>query len=220
MKKLTALLMAFVLLLCFAGCESNGTPNNNDTGSNVTENNNASNNQNETPDNNTEVSGDSKVLIVYFSHSNNTHKLTEMIGAEVDADVIRLTPAKPYENDTLFERAQDELNDGTRPEISNLPDAETVAQYDTILVGFPIWWYDLPMPMWTFLEAYDLSGKTVIPYFTHNGSSSGAGSIDTIEELCPDSTVKSDDYLSIAGRSVDGAESEVKEWLAEIGLSK
>lgn len=141
MKKLTALLMAFVLLLCFAGCESNDTPNNNDTGSNVTENNNASNNQNETPDNNTEVSGDSKVLIVYFSHLNNTHKLTEMIGAEVDADVIRLTPAKPYENDTLFERAQDELNDGTRPEISNLPDAETVAQYDTILVGFPIWWY-------------------------------------------------------------------------------
>ena len=76
------------------------------------------------------------------------------------------------------------------------------------------------MPMWTFLEAYDLSGKTIIPYFTHNGSSSGAASIDTIEELCPNSTVKSDDYLSVGGKSVEDAESEVKEWISKIGLSK
>ena len=87
-------------------------------------------------------------------------------------------------------------------------------------VYYPIWWYDLPMPMWTFLEAYDLSGKTIIPYFTHNGSSSGAASIDTIEELCPNSTVKSDDYLSVADKSVEDAESEVKEWISKIGLSK
>ena len=212
--------MALMLLLCFAGCADNATSDNNDTGSNVTENNNASDGQNETPDNNTEVTGDGKVLIVYFSHSNNTHKLTEMIKAEVDADVIRLTPKDAYENKTLFDRAKNELDDGVRPEISNLPESETVAQYDTILVGFPIWWYDLPMPMWTFLEAYDLSGKTIIPYFTHNGSSSGAASIDTIEELCPNSTVKSDDYLSVAGKSVEDAESEVKEWISKIGLSK
>lgn len=220
MKRIIALIMACMLLLCFVGCSGNDTGGTNDIGSNETENNNVSDNQNETPDNDTKVSGDGKVLIVYFSHGGNTHKLTEMIKGEVEADVIRLTPTDAYENDTLFERAQDELNDGTRPEISNLPDAETVAQYDTILVGFPIWWYDLPMPMWTFLEAYDLSGKTIIPYFTHNGSSGGAGSLDTIEELCPNSTVRSDDALSVAGNSVESAESEVKEWVSKIGLSK
>lgn len=166
------------------------------------------------------VNNGGKTLIVYFSNSGNTHKLTGMIEAEIEADVLRLIPADPYEWENLFERAQDELNQGIRPELTGLPEAEVIAQYDTILVGFPIWWYDLPMPVWTFLEAYDLSGKTIIPYFTHNGSSSGAASVDTIEKLCPNSTVKSDDYLSISGNSVDGSENKVKDWLKEIGLTK
>lgn len=166
------------------------------------------------------VNNGGKILIVYFSNSGNTHKLTGMIESQIEADVLRLIPAEAYEWETLFDRAKDELDQGIRPELTDLPDAEVIAQYDTILVGFPIWWYDLPMPVWTFLEAYDLSGKTIIPYFTHNGSSSGAASIDTIEKLCPNSTVKSDDYLSISGNSVDGSENKVKDWLKEIGLTK
>ena len=160
-----------------------------------------------------------EILIVYFSHSGNTHKLAEMLQAETDADVFRLTPVEEY-GDDLFERAQDELNNGIRPELTELPEQEVIDQYDTILLGFPIWWYDLPMPVWTFLEGCDLSDKTIIPFFTHNGSSNGAGSLGTIEELCPDSTVQSDDALSIFGRSVDDSETEVKEWLIEIGLAQ
>ena len=132
----------------------------------------------------------------------------------------RLVADDYQEKARLFERAQDELNDGIRPELTDLPEADVIAQYDTILLGFPIWWYDLPMPVWTFLEAYDFSGKTIIPYFTHNGSTGGASSLDTIEKLCPNSTVRSDDALSLWGDRVEGSEETVKEWLDGLGLTK
>lgn len=106
-----------------------------------------------------------------------------------------------------------------RPPLSSHIDQEVMEQYDVIFVGFPIWWYDLPMPVWSFLEEYDLSGKTIIPFFTHNGSSSGASSISTVAELCPDSTVLTDDYFTYSGNNVDEAESAVDEWLTELGYN-
>lgn len=132
-----------------------------------------------------------RVLLVYFSYSNNTAVLTEQIQAALgsNVDVLRLMPAEPYDGNTLFDRAKSELDNGTRPALANLPSAEAMASYDTLLVGYPIWWYDLPMVMWTFLEAYDLSGKTIIPYFTHKGSANGAGSVSTIVRLCPTAAV-------------------------------
>ena len=126
-------------------------------------------------------------------------------------------PEVEYTEDDVFDRAQDELNNGTRPPLSSHIDQEVMEQYDVIFVGFPIWWYDLPMPVWSFLEEYDLSGKTIIPFFTHNGSSSGASSISTVAELCPDSTVLTDDYFTYSGNNVDEAESDVDEWLTELG---
>lgn len=170
----------------------------------------------ETPES---IPEDGGILIVYFSHSGNTHKLTEMIQAQTNAPLFRLTPAKPY-GDDLFERAQDELNSGIRPELDELPDQETLDRYDTILLGFPIWWYDLPMPVWTFLESRDLTEKTIIPYFTHNGSSGGAGSLGTIEKLCPDSVVRSGDALSLWGNNVDNAEADVKDWVSQLGIAQ
>lgn len=226
-KRFFTFLVACILLIACVGCSGNsGSTGNSETQDN-TVNNDTSNEQSDNADNPSNPStpsidgdADGKVLIVYFSNTGNTHKLTEMITAEFEADTLRLTPADPYEWETLFERAQDELNDGIRPELVDLPEADVIAQYDTILLGFPIWWYDLPVPVWTFLETYDLSGKTIIPYFTHNGSSGGASSLDTIEELCPDSTVRSDDALSLWGDRVDGSESDVKEWLDGLGLTE
>ena len=122
-----------------------------------------------------------------------------------------------YTEDDVFDRAQEELNSGTCPPLSSHIDSETMAEYDVIFIGFPIWWYDLPMPVWSFLEEYDLSGKTIIPFFTHNGSSSGASSVSTVAELCPDSTVLIDDYFTYSGNNVDEAESDVDEWLTELG---
>ena len=223
LKKILALMLAMLMLIACTACGNNGSTNSNETQNN-TANNDTSSEQPDDTDTpsvpSTDGDADGEVLIVYFSNTGNTHKLTEMITAEYEADTLRLTPADPYEWETLFERAQDELNDGIRPELVDLPEADVIAQYDTILLGFPIWWYDLPMPVWTFLEAYDFSGKTIIPYFTHNGSTGGASALSTIEELCPDSTVKSDDALSLWGDRVDGSEAEVKEWLDGLGLTK
>ena len=78
------------------------------------------------------------------------------------------------------------------------------------------WWYDLPMPMWTFLENYDFSGKTIIPFFSYEGSSNGANALPTVTKLAAGATVRSDDALSIRGGNVDGAESEVREWVRNL----
>lgn len=84
-----------------------------------------------------------------------------------------------------------------------------------IYLGFPVWWYDLPTPVWSFLEEYDLSRKNIIPFFFHNGSSNGANSLNRIAELAPEATVLTDEALSIRGSSVAGSEQQVKEWTAK-----
>ena len=165
----------------------------------------------------TPVTGDSEILVAYFSWSGNTQQVARWIAEKTDADIFRIVPEIPYTNDDVFDRAQDELNNGTRPALAEYIDEAIMAEYDVVFVGFPVWWYDLPMPVWTFLEEYDFSGKTVIPFFTHNGSSSGAGSVSTVAELCPNANVLTGDYFSYRGSNVDGAENTVEEWLSELG---
>ena len=168
-----------------------------------------------------EVSGNSNVLVAYFSWSGNGQQMADWIAEETGGDLFRILTEEPYGDDfdSTASRAQTELNNETRPALSTHIDPEVMAGYDVIYLGFPIWWYDLPMPVWSFLEEYDLSGKTIIPFFTHNGSSSGASSISTVAELCPDSTVLTDDYFTYSGNNVDEAESAVDEWLTELGYN-
>lgn len=163
------------------------------------------------------VSGSSNILVAYFSWSGNGQQMADWIAEETGGDLFRIVPADPYGDDfdTTADRAQQELNDGTRPALSEHIDPEVMAGYDVIYLGFPIWWYDLPTPVWTFLEEYDLSGKTIIPFFSHNGSSSGANSLSRLTELAKGADVRTDDALSIRGSSVNSSEAEVKKWAAE-----
>ena len=85
-------------------------------------------------------------------------------------------------------------------------------KYDVIYLGFLIWWYDLPMPVWTFLEGAELQGKTIIPFFSHEGSSSGANSLNTLKDLAKGAHVLTNKALSIRGGKVSGSEDEVKKW--------
>ena len=139
------------------------------------------------------------------------------ISEETGGDLFRIVPAEPYgkDFDSCADRAKNELDNGIRPELSEHIEKQAMEQYNVIYIGFPVWWYDLPMPVWSFLEEYDLSGKTVIPFFSHNGSSNGAGSVSRISELAKGAKVLTEDVLSIPGRSVSGSEKEVKEWAAE-----
>ena len=162
--------------------------------------------------------GGSKTLIAYFSFSGNTMELANMIEEEVSGDIFRIVPEIPYTNDDVYNRAQSELNGKIRPALKAHLDKDIFANYELIILGFPIWWYDLPMPVWSFVEEYDFSGKTVIPFYTHNGSSSGASSLETLKSLLPNSDFKQDKALSIRGSRVSSSKSEVVSWTTELGF--
>lgn len=163
-----------------------------------------------------EVSGNSNILVAYFSWSGNGQQMASWIAEETGGELFRIVPQEAYgeDFDSTADRAQTELNNGTRPALSSHIDSEIMEQYDMIYLGFSIWWYDLPTPVWTFLEEYDLSDKTIIPFFSHNGSSSGANSINRVVELANGATVLTDDVLSIAGSRVEDSEETIKQWAA------
>lgn len=199
LNKMLAILLAFTTLFLLTACSSGGehTPIANDP---------------EAP-----VKGKGKILVAYFSWSGNTQTMASWVAEKTGGELFRIVPEVAYTQNDVFDRSKNELDNGIRPTITTHIDAEVMAGYDTVFLGFPIWWYDLPMPVWTFLEEYDFSGKTVIPFFTHNGSSSGAGSLGTLEKLLPSATVRKDDALSVAGNSVSGAENKVDSWLSGLG---
>ena len=87
--------------------------------------------------------------------------------------------------------------------------------YDTIFIGYPTWWYDMPQVLYSFFDEYDFSGKTIIPFNTHNGSRF-SGTIETIQDLEPDATVITDG-LTISENDIPDAESDVNSWLEESG---
>lgn len=162
------------------------------------------------------VKGDSKTLAAYFSWSGNGQQMARWIAEETGGELFRIVPSEPYGEDygACADRAKEELDSGIRPELSEHIDADVMARYDVVYLGFPVWWYDLPMPVWTFLEEYDLSGKTIIPFFSHNGSSNGANSVDRVAELAEGANVLTEDALSLRGSSVSDSEREVKDWAA------
>ena len=129
-----------------------------------------------------------KTLVAYFSASGVTERAAKEIAGAVDADLYEILPAQPYTDADLDwtdkkSRSTAEMNDpACRPEIAGT--VENMEQYDTVFVGFPIWWYVEPRIVDTFLESYDFSGKTVIPFATSGGSGIG-GAEKSRREYCP-----------------------------------
>ena len=226
MKKCMALILAMIMTLALAACGNDSGS----TGSASTEPEAESEIQTDTAQPDVEANsnsstdaasaGNGNILVVYFSWSGHLDSMAHWVADETGGDLYRVTAADPYpENyDDTADRAKQEKDDGIRPEIVVDITQEQMAGYDTVFFGFPVWWYDLPMSMWTFLESYDFSGKTIIPFFSHEGSSNGASALPTIETLATGATVRSSDALSIRGGNVDGAENEVREWVRGLGL--
>ena len=127
----------------------------------------------------------SKTLVAYFSASGVTAKLAKSLAQVTGADLHEIQPAEPYSSADLDwtnkkSRSSVEMNDPSyRPAIGN--QVADMEQYDTVFVGFPIWWYVAPTIINTFLESYDFSGKTVIPFATSGGS--GMGDTDRVKRL-------------------------------------
>lgn len=162
------------------------------------------------------VAGASRVAVNGELLGNNQY-IAQLIQQETGGDLFSIETVQEYPttHDPLLEFAYNEKAENARPELAT--EIENLDSYDVIFLGFPNWNADLPMPLYTFLETYDFSGKTIIPFTTHGGSGFSR-TIQTIEELQPNATVISDG-LSISRNSVSGAESEVADWVNGLNLT-
>ena len=184
------------------------------------------NNQNESQDTNETVSNESKTddinienmgntLILYFSMSGNTETVANYIHEEIGGDIVKLETVQTYpeDYDELVDYAREEQRDNARPELERA--IENIEQYDTIFLGYPNWWGDMPMPIYSFLDQYDLSNKTIAPFITHGGSGL-SGTPANIANEEPDAVVT--EGLAINGDDVDDCQDEVNEWLNELNF--
>jgi flavodoxin len=170
-----------------------------------------------------------KRLIAYFSRKGNnyvggrivnlpignTEVAAQMIQKLVGGDLFRIETVKEYPSGykETTDVARQELRQHARPELSGR--VEEIGDYNVILLGYPNWWSTMPMAVFTFLEAYDFSGKTIIPFCTHEGSGMGHSEND-IRRLCPATTVVKG--LAITGGNVHQAGEEIAAWLRELGV--
>ncbi len=135
-----------------------------------------------------------KKLVAYFSASGKTQKTAEQLAEAIGADLFEIRPAVAYTRADLDwtnsrSRSSVEMsNPQSRPEIAS--HCENMNQYDTVYIGFPIWWYVAPTIINTFLESYDFSGKTIIPFATSGGSGMGK-TVEALRKSCPDAIWKS-----------------------------
>ena len=148
----------------------------------------------------------------------NTQFMAMVIKENTGADIFRIEPetAYPTDHEKLVEQAQKEQNDSTRPALAS--QLENIDSYDTIFVGYPNWWGDMPMILYTFFESYDFAGKTIIPFNTHGGSGF-SGTVGAIKKLEPAASVQ-ENGLSISRNGIQDAEPDIIAWLAELGLQK
>ena len=159
----------------------------------------------------------SKTLVAYFSASGVTAKLAKNLTEAAGADLYEIKPAVTYTNADLNwqdkkSRSSVEMNDKTfRPAIADT-DAN-IADYDTIFVGFPIWWYVAPTIINTFLEAYDFSGKTIVLFATSGGSGMGNSAKELRASVSHSAVIKDGKRFS-ANASVD----ELKDWVRSLGI--
>lgn len=227
MKKIISLITVFTLLFCLAACSNNNTPEGDNPSSSGEIQSSVDNRQDQPDDSQNPPSSseensepasdstgtDSKALVVYFSHSGNTESVAKEIQSQTDADIFEIVPEIAYTTDynTLLDVAQNEKKDNARPAISGTID--NLDDYDTIYLGFPNWWADMPMVLYTFLDTYDLSGKTIAPFVT-SGGSGFSNTISTIKSLEPNAVVT--DGLAIRDSQAGNPASAVSEWLDKL----
>jgi len=159
-----------------------------------------------------------KILVAYFSHTETTEKVAMEIHKKVGGDIFKIETVQSYpiEHRETVDLAEKERDSNARPALK--AKVENIESYDVIFLGYPIWWYTLPMPLFTFLESYDLSGKTIIPFSTHGGSRM-SGTEDVVRKLHPEAKVLDGFAVSrnvIRNNPETGAVKPVADWLAKL----
>ena len=156
-------------------------------------------------------------LVVYFSRSGNTESVAERIAERTGADVFEIVTVQDYPEDynALLDFARNEQREDARPELAeHIGNMDT---YDVIFLGYPNWWGDMPMPLYSFLDEYDLSGKSIMPFVTFGGSGFSR-TIRAIEDAEPEATVL--EGLSIRDRRVHDSSTDraIEEWIDGSGM--
>lgn len=185
---------------------------------------------------------ETNILIAYFTWAENTHvenpeavdvdaitsasvlapgntaKMAGWIQERVGGNLFSIVVTDPYSEDydECLDRAADEKAAGARPELVN--HVENMEDYDVIFLGFPNWWYTAPMAVFSFIEEYDLSGKTVIPFCAH-GTGGLASSVKDITDALPNS-VEVLEPIGVYRPDVDSAQSVINEWLDSLGYTE
>lgn len=223
MKKIISLFMVLTMVLSLAACSTNQSP-----GESTPEESSSQTNESTPTPSNT----NGKNLVVYFSMPDNVDDSTVVIDGEtlgntqymayviqetVGTDIFRIEPETPYptDHDELVDIAREEQSNNARPAIKDA--IENFDTYENIFVGYPNWWGDMPMILYSFFDEYDFSGKTIIPFNTHGGSGF-SGTISTIKELEPNAEVL--DGKSISRNDIQDAEQEIVDWVNSLDLKQ
>jgi flavodoxin len=158
-----------------------------------------------------------KILVAYFSWGSNTGEIAQQIHQRVGGDIFEVVTVNKYptEYTPCTQVARQEQQQNARPALAS--EVTNMASYDTVFIGYPCWWGTMPMALFTFLEKYDLSGKTVVPFTTHEGSGFGS-SIQDIKKLCPRSNIL--DGFAVRGSSAKRTQNDVTAWLRKIRFVK
>ena len=154
-------------------------------------------------------------LVVYFSHSGNTRTLANQIRSIVGGDIFEIEPENPYpaDYDAAVKAAKQEKESGARPGLK--AKIKDIGKYDTVFIGYPMWWGTMPMPVHTFLSGYDFSKKTIVPFCTHGGSGLGH-SVEDIKKLCPQSTVL--EGLAVSDSDLKNDSDALNGWLRKLKM--
>ncbi len=147
-----------------------------------------------------------KILVTYFSHTGNTAEVAELIADYTGGDLAEIERAIPYGD--VYEEAEDEILEGVRPEIT--VSADNIEEYDTVFVGYPIWWDEAPAMISSFLSNYNFAEKTLVPFCT-SASDDIDHSLHIFSELCPDSVIKE----GLTANDTD----DILPWLQEMELN-
>ena len=221
MKKAIAILLSLTMILGLAACGNSASqteqPSTEDTSVESKADTNSAENSTDMENTDNQDVQDHKVLVAYFSATGTTKGVAEHIANGLNADIYEIVPEDPYTDADLNyndnnSRTTIEMNDpNARPAISG--SVENMEQYDIIFVGYPIWWGEAPRIVSTFMESYDFSGKTIVPFCT-SGSSGIGSSTSNLERLTSGAT-----WLD--GRRLNGSDSQdtVMEWVNGLGLS-
>lgn len=183
----------------------------------------------------TAANGDSNILVAYFSWADNAileedvdavtspsviapgnvQELAGWVQEQTEGDLFSIRVAEPYSSDwdECLSRANDERGEDARPEL--VENVENLDQYDTVFLGYPNWWYGVPMALLSFLEENDLSGKQVYLFCSH-GTGGVADSVDIIEEAIPNAEI-SDNVFDCYEEDASSSQDEIQSWLGELG---